>query len=63
VAGSDLARAAPKLNQNDDTTQVAALPLDSWLKTDPWDDKELMLSAKRYAPIERSRQDALRTDG
>jgi hypothetical protein len=47
---ADLAKGAPKLNQ-DDTTQVAALPLGSWLKTDPWDDKEHMLNAKRYAPM------------
>ena len=47
---TDLAKQAPKLNQ-DDTTQVAALPLGSWLKTDPWDDKEHMLNAKRYAPM------------
>ena len=47
---ADLAKTAPKLNQ-DDTTQVAALPLGSWLKTDPWDDKEHMLNAKRYAPM------------
>jgi hypothetical protein len=45
-----LAKTAPKLNQ-DDTTQVAAFPLGSWLKTDPWDDKEHMLNAKRYAPM------------
>jgi hypothetical protein len=50
VAGRSLAKQAPKLNQ-DDTTQVAALPLGSWLKTDPWDDKEHMLNAKRYAPM------------
>jgi hypothetical protein len=47
---SDLAKQAPKLNQ-DDTTQVAALPLGSWLKTDPWDDKEHMLNAKFFAPM------------
>ncbi len=47
---SELAKSAPKLNQ-DDTTQVAAFPLGSWLKTDPWDDKEHMLNAKRYAPM------------
>jgi hypothetical protein len=47
---ADLAKGAPKLNQ-DDTTQIAALPLGSWLKTDPWDDKEHMLNAKRYAPL------------
>jgi hypothetical protein len=47
---SELAKQAPKLNQ-DDTTQVAAFPLGSWLKTDPWDDKEHMLNAKRYAPM------------
>lgn len=47
---ADLAKGAPKLNQ-DDTTQIAALPLGSWLKTDPWDDKVQMLDAKRYAPM------------
>jgi hypothetical protein len=47
---AELAKQAPKLNP-DDTTQVAALPLGSWLKTDPWDDKEHMLNAKRYAPM------------
>jgi hypothetical protein len=41
---------APKLNW-DDLTQTAALPLGSWLKTDPWDDKVHMLNAKRYAPM------------
>jgi len=33
-----LARSAPKLNW-DDLTQIPALPLGSWLKTDPWDDR------------------------
>ncbi|MDR3750311.1 MAG: hypothetical protein P4K94_02380 [Terracidiphilus sp.] len=47
---ADLAKMAPKLNW-DDLTQTAALPLGSWLKTDPWDDKEQMLNAKRYAPM------------
>jgi hypothetical protein len=47
---SELAKQAPKLNQ-DDTTQVAAQPLGSWLKTDPWDDKEHALNAKFYAPM------------
>ncbi|HEY1161124.1 MAG TPA: hypothetical protein VGE83_10860 [Terracidiphilus sp.] len=46
----DLQRMAPKLNW-DDLTQRAALPLGSWTKTDPWDDKEHMLSAKVYAPM------------
>ena len=41
---------APKINW-DDLTQTAALPLGSWLKTDPWDDKVHMLNAKRYAPM------------
>ena len=41
---------APKLNW-DDLAQTPALPLGSWLKTDPWDDKVHMLSAKRYAPM------------
>jgi len=47
---ADIAKAAPKLNQ-DDTTQIAAFPLGSWLKTDPWSDQELMLNAKRYAAM------------
>ncbi|HEY3706782.1 MAG TPA: M48 family metalloprotease [Terracidiphilus sp.] len=46
----DLAHQAPKINW-DDLTQIAALPLGSWLKTDPWDDRVHMLSAKRYAPM------------
>jgi hypothetical protein len=47
---SELAKSAPKLDQ-EDTTQVAALPLGSWLKTDPWDDREHALNAKFYAPM------------
>ena len=47
---TDIAKTAPKLNQ-DDLAQVAAFPIGSWLKTDPWDDKEHMLNAKRYAPM------------
>jgi hypothetical protein len=47
---SDLQKMAPKLNW-DDLTQSPALPLGSWLKTDPWDDKVHMLNAKRYAPM------------
>jgi hypothetical protein len=35
----------PKLNM-DDTTQIAALPLGSHLKTDPWDDKVFALNLK-----------------
>jgi hypothetical protein len=46
----DLEKMAPKLNW-DDLTQTAALPLGSWLKTDPWDDSVHMLNAKRYAPM------------
>jgi hypothetical protein len=46
----DVAKMAPKLSW-DDLTQTAALPLGSWLKTDPWDDREHMLNAKRYAPM------------
>jgi hypothetical protein len=46
----ELAKMAPKLNW-DDLAQTPALPLGSWLKTDPWDDKEHMLNAKRYAPM------------
>jgi hypothetical protein len=47
---ADLAHQAPKIDW-DDLTQTAALPLGSWLKTDPWDDKVHMLNAKRYAPM------------
>jgi hypothetical protein len=47
---SDLEKMAPKLNW-DDLSQTAALPLGSWIKTDPWDDKVHMLNAKRYAPM------------
>jgi len=46
----DLLHMSPKLNW-DDLNQTAALPLGSWLKTDPWDDKVKMLNAKRYAPM------------
>ena len=47
---TELWKMSPKLNW-DDLTQTAALPLGSWLKTDPWDDKVYMLNAKRYAPM------------
>src|SRR5271157_5410974 len=47
---TDLAHQAPKINW-DDLSQIPALPLGSWLKTDPWDDKVHMLNAKRYAPM------------
>jgi hypothetical protein len=47
---ADVEHQAPKLNW-DDLNQTAALPLGSWLKTDPWDDKVHMLNAKRYAPM------------
>jgi hypothetical protein len=45
---ADLQRMAPALNW-DDLTQRAALPLNSWLKTDPWDDRVHQLNAKIYA--------------
>jgi len=45
-----LARSAPRLNW-DDLTQIPALPLGSWLKTDPWDDRVHQLNAKLYAPL------------
>jgi hypothetical protein len=45
---ADLEHQAPKINW-DDLNQRAALPLGSWLKTDPWDDKVHMLTAKQYA--------------
>ncbi|MGC9223580.1 MAG: M48 family metalloprotease [Terracidiphilus sp.] len=41
---------APAINW-DDLGQTAALPLGSWLKTDPWDDTVHMLNARRYAPM------------
>ncbi len=47
---NDLEKMAPKLNW-DDLTQIAALPLGSWLKTDPWDDKVHQINAKRFAPM------------
>ena len=45
---ADLMRMSPRLNW-DDLTQRPALPLGSWLKTDPWDDRVHQLSAKIYA--------------
>ena len=45
-----LQKMAPKLNW-DDLTQMAALPLGSWIKTDPWDDRVHQLNAKIYAPM------------
>jgi len=45
---ADLMKMAPALNW-DDLTQRPALPLGSWLKTDPWDDKVHQLNAKIYA--------------
>jgi predicted component of type VI protein secretion system len=47
---NDLEKMSPKLNW-DDLTQTAALPLGSWLKTDPWDDKVHQINAKRFAPM------------
>jgi hypothetical protein len=47
---SQLAHSAPQLNW-DDLTQIPALPLGSWLKTDPWDDRVHQLNAKIYAPM------------
>jgi len=47
---ADLEHMAPKLNW-DDLNQTAALPIGSWLKTDPWDDKVHMLNMRRYAPM------------
>ena len=46
---SQLAHSAPKLNW-DDLTQIPALPLGSWLMTDPWDDRVHQLNAELYAP-------------
>jgi len=47
---ASLSHEAPKINW-DDLSQIAALPLGSRLKTDPWDDKVHMLNAKLYAPM------------
>lgn len=47
---AELAHSAPKINP-DDLSQTAALPLGSWLKTDPWDDRVHSLNALRYAPM------------
>jgi hypothetical protein len=47
---ADLKNMAPKLNW-DDMTQRPALPLGSWLKTDPWDDRVHQINAKIYAYI------------
>ena len=40
-----IGQGAPKLNM-DDLTQIAALPLNSHLKIDPWDDKVFQLNVK-----------------
>ena len=45
---AELQHRSPKLNW-DDLAQRPALPLGSWLKTDPWDDKVHQLNAKIYA--------------
>lgn len=42
---SGLTRGAPRLNEVD-LTQIAALPLDSHLRIDPWDDKVFQLNVK-----------------
>jgi hypothetical protein len=47
---TQLAHSAPKINW-DDLAQIPALPLGSWLKTDPWDDRVHQLNAKLYAPL------------
>ena len=47
---AELAKTAPKINP-DDMNQVPAQPLGSWLKTDPWDDKEYALNTKFFAPM------------
>jgi hypothetical protein len=45
---ADLQHMSPALNW-DDLTQRPALPLGSWLKTDPWDDRVHQVNAKIYA--------------
>ncbi len=48
-----MAQGAPKLDM-DNLTQIAALPLNSRLKIDPWDDKVFMLNVKP-APLLNAR--------
>lgn len=48
-----LTQGAPKLNM-DDLTQIAALPLNSHLRIDPWDDKVYQLNV-RPAPLLNAR--------
>ncbi|WP_446745754.1 hypothetical protein [Silvibacterium acidisoli] len=50
---SGLTQGAPKLNM-DDLTQIAALPLNSHLRIDPWDDKVYQLNV-RPAPLLNAR--------
>jgi hypothetical protein len=45
-----LAKSAPRINW-DDLKQIPALPLGSWLNTDPWDDSVHELNARLYAPL------------
>jgi len=45
---ADLQKMATKLNW-DDLAQIPALPLNSWLKTDPWDDRVHKINAKFYS--------------
>ncbi|MDE3200164.1 MAG: hypothetical protein KGN79_04515 [Acidobacteriota bacterium] len=47
---AQLASAAPEIDW-DNMSQTTALPLGSWLKIDPWDDRVHMLNAKRFAPM------------
>lgn len=47
---TDLARLAQKIDW-DDSKQIPAYPLESWLKTDPFDDSVSMLNSTRYAPM------------
>ena len=48
-----LENGAPKL-EPDNPAQIAALPMGSWLKTDPSLDTVSMLDARRYAPMNAS---------
>jgi hypothetical protein len=45
-----LVKSAPRINW-DDLTQIPALPLGSWLNTDPWDDSVHELNARLYSPL------------
>ena len=54
-------KGAPKLDP-DKLDQIAALPLGSHLKIDPWDDRVHSADSQARAAAQRTRQDAAGTD-